>query len=776
MPAPEDAAAEGVETDPGLVAALRHLAYAVRTLQLYPSSSPVVRHAVQRAHEKLSPCLRGGRLSLAILPETIRVGGEDAGAGSGALRSLAEQLHQRGVAHLHLDASLASSSLQRLAEMLATDADTLKQQGGISALWGCQQLEGLAVDLLQLDRLYEDEEDVEADPEAAVWEQILGGYSDDLDLSAIDWETLADNSEQLADFLGWLFDDESPPPGISEMSRLQVVRAVCKRVGEAAAELGPDRVEAVAHVVGRFYDKLDKEVWIDVLGQPLNVAGGGTASADSLPLGADLDDTERKIRAAATELGAADLARSIGATLNRQQVEDLLVYALTSREAASPRIFSLFHRLLDARSERDMMEQAIRAAVERQTKSKAGRKTFEELWPQLTDALHGEHMDAYVSTTYRAHMEQLLTNAPLTNLWNIERITPRMRELEPGYLMQRKAKVILEILSSGTGDDDYVALVTELERSLPELIVDGQYISAEEILRALATDLIPSSGRSDEQREAARDILIRFCNEHTLREVVRNLAGKHSTQIDAATRIFSSLGPMAVAALLEALSHEESRPIRVHLLGMLAAIGDQALPEIRKHLRDKRWFFVRNLVWIIGEIGDPRFIPHLGIIVKHPDVRVRRETVRSMSRLRNEATSKVLLSAVDDTDLEVQLLAIRGLGTAGARAAVPRLRELLRIPNRTGNNTEVIRAAAIALGRLGAGAALADLKIVARRPWLFRGRRIAAHEAAEWAVATLQGDMTGEAPEARILTRQSTDANADAGDHPDDEATESAGA
>jgi len=772
VPAPEDAVREGVETDPGLVVALRQLAYAVRALQLYPPSSQVVSRAVRRAHKTLSPFVSGGRLSLAILPETIRIGGEDVGAGNSTLRSLAECLHQRGVAHLHLDASLARSSLERLAEMLSTDADTLNEQGGIGALCERQQLQGLAVDMLQLDKLYEDEEDVEVDPEAAVWEQILGGYRDDLDLSAIDWETLADDSEQLADFLSWLLDDESPPPGIAEMSRLQVVRTVCERVGAAAAELGSDRLEAVARVVGRFYDKLDKEVWIDVLGQPLEVANSATPSVDNRPPASDLDDTERKIRTVATELAAADLAQSIAETLSRDQAEDLLVYALTSREAASPRIFGLFHRLLEARDERELMERSIREKVERQTTSEAGRKTFEELWPLLNDALHGEHMDAYVSTTYRAQMELLLSNAPLTSLWNIERIAPRMRELEPGYLMQRKAKVILGILSSETSDDDYVALVEVLERSLPELLVDGQYISTEEILGALATDLIPSSGRSDRQREAARDVLIRFCNEHTLREVVRNLAGKHSTQIDAATRIFSALGPMAVAALLEALSHEESRPIRVHLIGMLAAIGDQALPEIRRHLRDKRWFFVRNLVWIIGEIGDPRFLPHLGIIVTHPDVRVRREAVRSMSKLRNETTTKVLLGAVDDTDLEVQLLAIRGLGTTGSRAAVPRLRELLRISNRTGNNTEVVRAAAIALGRIGDGEALTALKIVARPPWLFRGRRIAAHEAARWAVATLEGEMTGEAPEARLRPRQHTDAT----DNADDEAAESADA
>ncbi|MCZ6508244.1 MAG: HEAT repeat domain-containing protein, partial [Acidobacteria bacterium] len=346
-----------------------------------------------------------------------------------------------------------------------------------------------------------------------------------------------------------------------------------------------------------------------------------------------------------------------------------------------------------------------------------------------------------------------LAETPLTSLWDADRIAGRMRELDPIYLIQHKAKVMLEVLRNESDDDDYLALVLELERALPDLIVDGQYIAAEEILKALATDLVPSSGRTDIQREAARDVLIHFCNQHTLREVVRNLAGKQRTQIDAATRIFSSLGPMAVPALLEALSQEASRPIRVHLLGMLAAIGDHALPEIRKHLRDKRWFFVRNLVWIIGEIGDARFVSHLGVIVNHPDVRVRRETVRSTAKLHHEAAIQVLLSAIEDSDHGVQLLAIRGLGRPGAHGAVERLCELLRRPNLTGNNTDIIRTAAIALGRIGSPAATPDLKKLTRRPILFRKRRIQARDAAAWALATLQGEVAGEAPEARMPQR-----------------------
>lgn len=764
LKSPHETASEPTPVAPSATVALRDLAFAVQALQLYPPDSPVVSDAVERAHGKLMPLVNAGRLSLAILPETIRVGGADVGSGSRTVRSLAERLHQRGVSHLHLDASLQTKGLQVLAELLATHADELKAEGGIDALYRRQHLEGLTLEMLQLEKLYEEDEEPEGDPDAAIWEQILGGYREELDLQGIDWESLADDREQFADFLGWLLDDESPPAGISEMSRIQLVRAVCERVGSAAAALGPDRIEAVTEVFSRFYDKLDREVWIDLLGQPLPVGPGSPGADMTPPSSPHLDAEERTMRAAATELGATDLAGGIGATLSRQQVEDLLVYALTSREEESPRIFGLFHNLLEERSERDLMEQAIREAVERQTEGDDERKTFEELWPHLNDALRGENLDDYVSTTYRAQLDQLLTETPLTSLWDVDRIAGRMGELDPIYLMQRKAKVMLEVLGNESDDDDYVALVLELERALPDLIVDGQYIAAEEILKALAADLVPSNGRTDIQREAARDVLIRFCNQHTLREVVRNLAGKQRTQIDAATRIFGSLGPMAVPPLLEALSQEHSRPVRVHLVGMLAAIGDQALPEIRKHLRDKRWFFVRNLVWIIGEIGDARFVPHLGIIVNHADVRVRRETVRSIGKLRHEATTPVLVSATEDSDFEVQLLAIRGLGTSGAHSAVGRLREFLRLPNSTGNNTDVIRAAAIALGRIGSAAALPDLKKLTRRPILFRGRRIQAHDAAVWAVAMLQGELTGEAPEARMPERHDDDDEAERGD------------
>ena len=750
---PGDAAASGIEAPP-LADAPRDLAYAVKALQLYPASSPVVGGAVGRAHQVLQPFLREGRLTLSVLPDSLCVGRFDVAAGSRSVGGLADRLHRRGVAHLHLDAGMEPTGLQHLAELLATDPETLKEEGGISGVTARRPMTGISFELLQLERLFEDEE-VDSHPDAEIWKDLLGGYSDEAELESIDWDALAENPQQLSDFLGWLLDSSAKIDGISEMSRVQLVRAVCTRVGEAAAARGDDCLDNVAGVFGRCYDRLDKEVWIELLGQPLPV--GAEASPASI---AKEEEAERMVRAAAAELSSTDLAHSIGATLTREQVEDLLVYALSTRQEASPRIFGLFQRLLEVRSERDAMEQAIRDKVERLVSKDDDRRTFADLWPQLADAIHGENPDQFVSANYKASLGQLLIDDQPTSVWDTDVIHKRMREMEPNYLVQRKVKIILEVVKAVTDNEQYEQLALELERALPELIVSGQYIATEEILRDFSDHLMPTNGRPDRQRQVALDILIRFCNQHTLREVVRNLAGKQRTQIDAATTIFRSLGPMAVAPLLEALAQEGSRPIRVHLVRMLAAIGDQALPEIKKHLRDKRWFFVRNLVWIIGEIGDPGFIRYLRVIIEHSDVRVRREAVRALGKLENETAADVLIDAIDDEDDEVSLLAIRGLGHPGGRIAAPRLRKLLRLPNFLGQNTETIRAAAIAIARIGDGRSLPTLRRIPRNPFFFRSSRAPAGDAAAWAVATLQGEVTGEAPEAALRHESRDDGHA----------------
>jgi HEAT repeat protein len=176
-------------------------------------------------------------------------------------------------------------------------------------------------------------------------------------------------------------------------------------------------------------------------------------------------------------------------------------------------------------------------------------------------------------------------------------------------------------------------------------------------------------------------------------------------------------------------------------------MGDAALPEIQKHLRDQRWFFVRNLVWIIGEIGEPRFARYLGLIADHVDLRVRKEVVKALAKLGGSRAAEIMVRALSDPDIEIQMIASRGLGRSGVSPPIPELHSVVRRHNMSGRQTGLIQAAAIALGQLGDVDALPHLRRVARPPFLFRSRRMAATEAAQWAVSAILGENVGAAPQ-----------------------------
>jgi hypothetical protein len=76
------------------------------------------------------------------------------------------------------------------------------------------------------------------------------------------------------------------------------------------------------------------------------------------------------------------------------------------------------------------------------------------------------------------------------------------------------------------------------------------------------------------------------------------------------------------------------------------------------------------------------------------------------------------------------------------------LEELLGLSNWRGQNSDIIRTAAIALGQLGDPEPIAVLKSMASaRPRLFKSRRMPVVEAATWAVEKLEGGEAGPAPE-----------------------------
>jgi len=132
----------------------------------------------------------------------------------------------------------------------------------------------------------------------------------------------------------------------------------------------------------------------------------------------------------------------------------------------------------------------------------------------------------------------------------------------------------------------------------------------------------------------------------------------------------------------------------------LAYMCDDDPDLLEPWVTDSRWFVVRNVVFVLGQIGDSRAVPMLRIAAHHTDVRVRRAVVHALGAFTLAERMPILLSMLDTRDPQL-LSAVLTLMTREPRREVAQ--ELLRrisMPNFDSRSESSQRALLNALGEI----------------------------------------------------------------------------
>lgn len=141
-------------------------------------------------------------------------------------------------------------------------------------------------------------------------------------------------------------------------------------------------------------------------------------------------------------------------------------------------------------------------------------------------------------------------------------------------------------------------------------------------------------------------------------------------------------GTNAVLPVIRHLATADDPGCRRALCSVLVKIGKPALEPILDELKAHRhnWYTIRNLVDIVGQIGDSRATPILVRYLDHPNPRVREACVMALARLSSYDAEKDLLGRLNDQDETVARRAIEALGAIHSTHPLflERLRENLR--------------------------------------------------------------------------------------------------
>jgi hypothetical protein len=117
--------------------------------------------------------------------------------------------------------------------------------------------------------------------------------------------------------------------------------------------------------------------------------------------------------------------------------------------------------------------------------------------------------------------------------------------------------------------------------------------------------------------------------DHYIRQL-REQGGRNRAEAEPTLVAF---GERAVRALLSALAEEGDLLVRKSIVDIIVKIGHPSIPAIIDNLNDSRWYVVRNMVAILGSLDAPDLAPRIAASLSHPDLRVKKEAIKGLSRL-----------------------------------------------------------------------------------------------------------------------------------------------
>lgn len=247
----------------------------------------------------------------------------------------------------------------------------------------------------------------------------------------------------------------------------------------------------------------------------------------------------------------------------------------------------------------------------------------------------------------------------------IESLPPEVREfihLQNEMIEFLSSRKIARELFVEVSRRNYEKKLSIMVSLFEELIKKNKEPLAMEIIEVL--DAIRKEESIEWKKNLAESALSRICSND---EVLALIAGLllQGKEVERGIKIFELSGEHGIYYLLEVLKTSESRAVRRKVIETILKKKDYAITYILQELEkgEGEWFYIRNLIFILREMGDKQSFHIVARYLNYPHFRVKEEAIDYLL----QANEKVLLdeaeSLMDDKDERIRRKIIQALTT-----------------------------------------------------------------------------------------------------------------
>ena len=312
--------------------------------------------------------------------------------------------------------------------------------------------------------------------------------------------------------------------------------------------------------------------------------------------------------------------------------------------------------------------------------------------------------------------------------------------LPPLEGVDRSIEELIVALAEETDDNRYLQLARLITAQAEQLKEKGEFarlISPMEVLMEHAG----SGTLSVTQREYAAFSFDQLGSGAMSDFLLRKLESPEEKIPDGIHAIVTRMGAKIVYPIITRLCAADGLSTRKILASVLVVIGQPAIGPMVSMLQDNRWYVVRNMVAILGEIGSPETIGNLKGLLLHGDQRVRKETLRALVKIGGREAESLIINLLPDKDIGMARQAILSLGIMKSQAALQPLIAIISERDMFLSSLPLKKEAVQALGRIGDKRAVPHLvELLASWHWLAWNRWMEL----KTAVATSLGQLGDE--------------------------------
>lgn len=294
-------------------------------------------------------------------------------------------------------------------------------------------------------------------------------------------------------------------------------------------------------------------------------------------------------------------------------------------------------------------------------------------------------------------------------------------EVDPNFVFNI-VDILFEILALDKEREPFQDAVNVLVKVLDALITLGDFQKAAEVLKRVYI-VLKTYDLKDWQIQIIHRLIEDAGEESRIERIGRVLEREEAIQLEDLHNYLVLLQRNAIKPLIRLLGELKNSKTRRVLCDALAEMGKNAIDLFTPFLEDRRWYLVRNVIYILGRIGKEQALPFLQKVSHHEELRVRREVVQALGLIGGPKAIGLLVRALTDEDVRIRSTAAINLGKIGKSAGLGPLLEVVQSKDFQKKDPVEIKAFFDAIGMVGSNQALPVLRqILERKSWFGRGK------------------------------------------------------